>query len=454
MLFVRAVLQRPQQNNVTLLDLDVFTLTGCSDEVGSSVVKVCIPQEMLHVNATIPPITAAGWESISIEVYARDEVNMNYYNSKLVAIWELSLVLDGVEWVGTAKLSPTQFRTRDSQTKFRPHGAPPNASVSNLGQVQAHDNANFSIAPACDGLLFPFAENAQMVYSDASFKALLGMVQAATQGQGQHLWALHYGWMWKGGFGYRPDMGQVDPAFLKRMVGWDRAAGVDAVVLWGMPHEAGRIADRGGIFAERKAAPSAVAAAKKEGGWDSVLQGWYPGYCSGYGGWHQTWTSRRPASNFTIGVARDCCGVHGGAGADDPWFFSVTIRVSDTILFNASSSAACREAAVPSPCPGMDAAGAAALGLNCTVRCVKARGAASVAFNEVVDVRVPPTMRQARLELEMAELKGVGNWDSGVQFAVKDAAESGASSEWVFSAGVRDPTIVPIYDAIVDAFGV
>ena len=50
--------------------------------------------------------------------------------------------------------------------------------------------------------------------------------------------------MWKGAFG--SNVFEVDPYFLKQMIGWDRAAGVDAVVQWNMPHEAGRIADHGG----------------------------------------------------------------------------------------------------------------------------------------------------------------------------------------------------------------
>jgi len=136
------------------------------------------------------------------------------------------------------------------QQEFLPHSAPANASVSNVGKVQAHDNANFSIAPACDGLLFPFAENAGMVYTEDGYKSLLGLVVAATQGRGQQLWALHYGWMWPAAFG--SDVAEVDPYFLKWMIGVDRAAAADAVVLWGLPNEAGRIADHGGIFAERQ----------------------------------------------------------------------------------------------------------------------------------------------------------------------------------------------------------
>ena len=104
-LFVRAVLQLTDGQNVTLMDFDVFSLTGCTAELGSEVVTSCIPQQMLHANATMPKISAS-WSSLTIEVYARDAVNMNYYNSKLVSIWGLSLVLDGVDVVGTQKLAP------------------------------------------------------------------------------------------------------------------------------------------------------------------------------------------------------------------------------------------------------------------------------------------------------------------------------------------------------------
>jgi hypothetical protein len=64
-----------------------------------------------------------------------------------------------------------------------------------------------TLCQACDGLLFPFAENAQSVYSSVSYLALLDMAQALTQGQGQSFWALHYGYMWKGAFG--PGVHQV-----------------------------------------------------------------------------------------------------------------------------------------------------------------------------------------------------------------------------------------------------
>ena len=163
-LFVRAVLALPGRN-VTLLDLDVFSLIACSDEVGAEAVTVCIPQEMMRVNSTIDAM-ADGWDSLSIEVYARSAVNDNYYNSKLVGVWGMSLVLDDMEWVGSSRLNPTAFTTKASPSKFQPHGAPPNASVDNIGRVQAHDNAKYSIAPACDGILFPWADDAGRVYSE------------------------------------------------------------------------------------------------------------------------------------------------------------------------------------------------------------------------------------------------------------------------------------------------
>ena len=122
-------------------------------------------------------------------------------------------------------------------------------------------------------------------------------------------------------------LAQVDPHFLKQMIEWDQAAGADAVVLWGLPSEAARIGSQEGIFAERHPPQSVVKSAQQEGPWQHVLQAWYPGYCNGYGGWHQTWTSRKPiqGNSTTIGVARDCCG-HASAGPDE-WFFAVLIRV-------------------------------------------------------------------------------------------------------------------------------
>eukprot|EP01043_Picozoa_sp_COSAG02_P027304 COSAG02_NODE_1604_length_11728_cov_42.819417_5_plen_84_part_00 len=46
--------------------------------------------------------------------------------------------------VGVEQVS---FRVVESPAKFQPHGAPQNASVSNVGKVQAHNNSMYSIAP-------------------------------------------------------------------------------------------------------------------------------------------------------------------------------------------------------------------------------------------------------------------------------------------------------------------
>ena len=93
----------------------------------------------------------------------------------------------------------------------------------------------------------------------------------------------------------------------------------------------------------------------------------------------------------------------------------------------------------------MDVEGAAALGISCSARCAGA--GSKLAFEESVQLTVPASAGLVRLSLEFAELRGVGNWASGAQFAV-----DGGQDEWVFSTGLRDPTIVPIYDAIVAAF--
>jgi hypothetical protein len=77
------------------------------------------------------------------------------------------------------------------------------------------------------------------------------------------------------------------------------------------------------------------------------------------------------------------------------------------------------------------------------------------AFKEVVAVQVPSTDRLVRLAVEMTELRGVGNWPSGVQFAVAGSgsdSEAEVEADWVFETGLRDPTIVPIFDAAVEAF--
>ena len=93
------------------------------------------------------------------------------------------MILDGIEHAGTNKLAPVckkqillsnqrglqlmctrivtwvvrleqvSFRTVGSPAKFQPHGAPQNASVSNVGKVQAHNNSMYSIAPVRANLI-------------------------------------------------------------------------------------------------------------------------------------------------------------------------------------------------------------------------------------------------------------------------------------------------------------
>jgi hypothetical protein len=73
---------------------------------------------------------------------------------------------------------------------------------------------------------------------------------------------------------------------------------------------------------------------------------------------------------------------------------------------------------------------------------------------------VPPSDRLIHLALEMAELRGVGNWDSGVQFAVGGSSNqqrqgietSDDDNDWVYEAGLRDPSILPIFDAAIQGF--
>jgi hypothetical protein len=83
----------------------------------------------------------------------------------------------------------------------------------------------------------------------------------------------------------------------------------------------------------------------------------------------------------------------------------------------------------------------------------------TTAFKERVEIQVPPSDRLIHLALEMEELRGVGNWESGVQFAVegsnnqqRQGIEAKADEDWVYSAGVRDPSILPIFDAAIQGF--
>lgn len=458
-LFLRGILQLSRgTTNVTLFDVDLFSLTGCDrTEVGAEHVATCVPRLMMQINATISH-GLDNWTSLTLELYARDAVNMNVYASKLATIWDVNIMLpNGRRAIIADKV---HFSSKDSPAGFTPPGS--SASITNMGNVLAHDNERYSIAPACDGLLFPFAENAAMVFTEETYKTVLGKALEATQGLQKALWSTHYGWM------YREDLSiEVDPAFLKRMLGWDRAAGVDAIVLFAPRIETGRVASGKGIFAQRQAPPQAIAAAKAEGGWQGVAQAWWPGYTSGCGGWHQTWRSRRPVrGNLTIGVARTGPVAHGSEGQYNastlPWFFSTLIRIDGTagaavtglgahgaILYNASagfSPVIPSEPDVQSPCPGLDVAAAAAAG----VRCARHFNSNKLAtFKEVVTLTIEPTANLVHIALELAEHRGVGNWDVGAQFALEGGV---TEADWHYESGLRDSTELAIWSALLESF--
>lgn len=70
----------------------------------------------------------------------------------------------------TENTSNVRFDRVASPAGFTPHGATHNTSITNLEHVQAHDNARYTIASACDGLVFPFAEHAGLVKQQTTNK--------------------------------------------------------------------------------------------------------------------------------------------------------------------------------------------------------------------------------------------------------------------------------------------
>jgi hypothetical protein len=128
----------------------------------------------------------------------------------------------------------------------------------------------------------------------------------------------------------------------------------------------------------------------------------------GYGGFHQTWTSRSPLSgNVSIGLNRAVGSSYADEGPlSGPWFFSTIIKVVDgPILYNASTGViACarkkrsggsdHSSAVPLvSCPGMDVDAASKLGITCTVQCAATMAAdvlrAPCSFPEIVTMQIP-----------------------------------------------------------------
>jgi hypothetical protein len=192
-LAVRCILQLPHQANLTLLDIDLFTLASCvpNERGAQHHVSTCVPQYLLQVNASIPAsVDAHGWSALTIELYARDELNGNVVASKVTTVFGIKFLLGGSGGSGSgsgsepARISDkVRFIAVDSITAVTPPGS--NTSVTNRGHVLAHDNAHYSIAPGCDGLLMPFPENLGMEFTERSYKTVMALVLELTQGQGK-----------------------------------------------------------------------------------------------------------------------------------------------------------------------------------------------------------------------------------------------------------------------------
>ena len=108
----------------------------------------------------------------------------------------------------------------------------------------------------------------------------------------------------------------------------------------------------------------------------------------------------------------------------------------------------------------MDVRAAAAAGITCELRC--ARSGATVAFPEVVSLYIPSggdlsgnANGDLHLALEFVEHRGVGNWASGVQFAVpftNPGAVDDPVPGWAYTSGLRDASLLSNYFAAVGAF--
>eukprot|EP01052_Picozoa_sp_SAG31_P007304 SAG31_NODE_347_length_17310_cov_3.764743_9_plen_1165_part_00 len=431
--FVRCVIHRTGDKEGTLLlDLDLYDLASCPPD--SSTTRQCMPRLMALMNVSLPTGNQ-NWRTLTVEIYARDEVNLNFYASKLVSLWDVSLLIDGHEQIDHLRV---QFHAVDSPTAVY-------NNVSNVGKVTAHANTNYSIAWACDGLLFPTPMSV-LELTPTLYKSLLQHAVGATQSRGLSLWMDHYQWMWPGVFG--KSVANAEPAFLKWMVETDReAAGVAAVVFCGLRMEVSNLPSQRGIFTQRQAPSSSRRVASIQN-WTGVVQAWFPGYAPGYGGWFQSWTSRQPlqlaSGVLTIGVSRGRAIPI--ATNSNPWFFSAIIRELDgPVLFNVSADAAPLASNGSLPCPGMERAAAAAVGLNCTVRYPQTLQ--STDFPEVVHLQAQQPLQ---LVLEMSELQGVGNHPSGVMFATSSAVDE--ESVWHYASGIRDAKMLESYQAVVSSF--
>jgi hypothetical protein len=429
-MYVRCVIRRADDSvGTVLLDLDLYDLASCPSN--SAFVRQCMPGMMTLVNVSLPKANHS-WSSLTVEIYARDAVNLNFYSSKLASVWDVSLSIDGHEQIDS---SLVQFHTVDSPTGIY-------NNISNVGKVKAHANTEYSIARACDGLLFPTPMSV-LALAKSSYKSLIQHAIDAMHSRGLRLWTDHYQWMWPGVFG--KSVANAEPAFLKWMIEADREASVAAVVFCGLRLEVSNLPSQRGIFKQRQAPNSSKRVALMQN-WSGVAQGWFPGFVPGYGGWYQSWTSREPleldGGALTVGVSRGRI----LAAANSPWYFSAIIRELDgPVLFNASADAAPLASSGSSPCPGMDRVAAVARGLNCTVRFPQLLSATD--FPEVVDIRAAQPLQ---LVLEMSELQGVGNHPSGVMFATTSAVDD--ESVWHYDSGIRDATLLESYQAVVAGF--
>jgi hypothetical protein len=441
-LFVRAVLvsgQRfsgPGRPNETLLDVDVFDLVTCSSSLATTkpltTIKHCTASQM-YVSAAIPGLVATVGE-LRLDLYAkRAGSRANADQSKMTTIHGVRFVVGGQR----QRLSFPRFSTAGGY------------------RIQAHDNAAASVATACDGLMFPFQQDAGATYSEPDFHALLSEAQQLTQRVGKKkLWALNYAWM-NLGEPIGRETGENDPAFLRRMMRWEAAAGVDATLVYNLRLETGRLSSQSGIFARQHPPATALAAAAAEGGWGGVVAGFWPEHVPGYGGFFQSWLTRHPVSgNLSFGVNREWHATTTNE-SEAPFFFAGSIRVqAGPVLFRASTNVVPCDPPDNPPerqCPGIDAVAAAQLGVTCTVRCTPSFVDASrPTFPETVRIRIPPELPSPiRLVLEFSEVGGCGSWESVLMFAT-DGSTDDESLEYV--AGLRDPQLVQLYDAGVASF--
>jgi hypothetical protein len=172
-LFLRCIRLAPDGTYTTLVDVDLWTLVTCATTTNStstwSVQHCGVSVLTMYVNATVPGCQATGsrksrcvdgnFGELHIELYARTARNSNVAQSKMTTISGVNLILGG----HPQELGTPSFKNRGP------------------GKVVAVDNEPWSVAAACDGLMFCFAQNAGAVYTADNFKGLLTRAQMLTQ---------------------------------------------------------------------------------------------------------------------------------------------------------------------------------------------------------------------------------------------------------------------------------